>query len=106
MTYKEVCVKFKRIRKVKEITPEKMAEDLNENCSRIINIENGKTEMRVSEFLRWCEYLEVSPRGFFDNAYPFKTLRYKKICEMIEELEGTDFEMMRRIVNAVYHSKK
>lgn len=106
MTYKEVCVKFKRIRKVKDITPEKMAEDLNENCSHIINIENGKTEMRVSEFLRWCEYLEVSPRGFFDNAHPFKTLRYKKICEMIEELEGKDFEMMRRIVNAVYHNKK
>lgn len=106
MTYKEFCGKFKRIRKAKEITVEKMASDLKQTSKHILNIENGKTEMRISEFLGWCEYFDISPRGFFDNPHPFKTLHHKKICEKLEELEGKDFEMMRRIVNAVYTHRK
>ena len=106
MTYKEFCTKFKKIRKEKEITIEKMAEDLNESQSRILRVENGKTEMLVSEFLRWCEYFEVSPCSFFDNTYPFKTLRHKRIFEKIKNLDGADFEVIRSIVNTMYLSKK
>ncbi len=105
MLYEEFCQKLKRVRKAKNVTVEELANALQVVPSHINRIESGKTEMRISEFLRWCNCLEVSPRGFFDNVYPFKSLRYKKICEMIEDLEGEDFEIMRRIVSIVHRIK-
>ena len=105
MLYEEFFQKLKRVRKTKSVTVEELANALNVSPSHIHRIENGKTEVRISEFLHWCKYLEISPRGFFDNAHAFKSLRYKKICEMIEDLDGEDFEMMRRIVNAVHRIK-
>ena len=79
-------------REGKNITVEKMAKDLNENQSRIMRIENGKTEMLVSEFLRWCEYFEVSPRVLFDNEnYPYKKLRYKRVYEKNRRFRGRRF---------------
>ena len=105
MLYEEFFQKLKRARKAKSVTVEELANVLQVAPSHINRIESGKTEIRISEFLRWCKYLEISPRGFFDNLHPFKSLRYKKTCEMIEDLDGEDFEMMRRIVNAVHRTK-
>ena len=106
MNYEEFSQKLRRARKGRGVQVEELASALQKKLSHIKNIENGKIEIRISEFLRWCDYLDVSPRGFFDNTHTFKSLRYKKLCEMIEDLEEADFEMMRRIINAVYRSRK
>ena len=106
MTYEEFCVKLKRLRKVKNVTVQEFAKAIGEKPSHIAGVENGKIKMCIEEFLKWCTYLEISPRGFFDSAYPFKSAHYKRVCEMIEDLDEDDFEMMRRIVNVIYHYRK
>ena len=106
MTYEEFCEKLKRVRNVKNVTVQELAKAIDEKPSHISGVENGKIKMCIEEFLKWCTYLEISPRGFFDSTYTFKSARYKRVCEMIEDLDDEDFDMMRRIVNVIRRYKK
>mgnify|MGYP002624232772 CR=1 FL=1 len=62
------------------ISEYKMSRDLGHNPSYIQHIVSGKGLPSMTEFLYICDYLEVTPRTFFDES--------KSEITLIEEAES------------------
>lgn len=83
-----------KLRIQKGVSARDMSLSLGQANNYINNIENKKALPSMQAFFYICEYLDVTPREFFDegNAYP-ETLR-----ELIKEAKKLDSQSMEYIL--------
>ncbi len=97
MTEKEFSLRLAQLRNEKGVSARDMSLSIGQNASYINNIENGKALPSMSGFFYICEYLNISPKDFFDtnNKTP------EKIQNVLGELEKVDDEYFDSIANII-----
>lgn len=97
MTEKEFSLRLAQLRNEKGVSARDMSLSIGQNASYINNIENGKALPSMSGFFYICEYLNISPKDFFDtdNKTP------EKIQNVLGELEKVDDEYIDSIANII-----
>lgn len=73
MEYDFIRQRITELRIKKGVSEYQMSLDLGHSRSYMQNIASGRSKPSIEEFLYMCEYLNVSPRDFFDEseAEPF-----------------------------------
>lgn len=82
------------LRGKKNVSAREMSLSIGQNCSYINRIENKQTFPSMRLFFYICEYLEISPKDFFDTeiSNPFI------IDEILNELKTLDDEQLNTIL--------
>jgi transcriptional regulator with XRE-family HTH domain len=84
------------LRTKKGISEYKMSLDLGHSKSYIQSISSGKSLPSLSEFLYICEYLEITPKDFFDTdtQEPFLT---NELFEEVKNMPAEDLDVLIRV---------
>lgn len=87
-----------QLRLKKGVSEYQMSYDLGHSRGYIYNISSGKALPPMKEFFSICEYLEVSPKEFFDESEQNPEL-IQKALEGMKELDEGDLLMLLSIIN-------
>ncbi|MDY3250940.1 MAG: helix-turn-helix transcriptional regulator [Candidatus Choladocola sp.] len=82
----------------KNISEYKMSLDLGHSKSYIQSISSGRAMPSMSEFLYICEYLNISPKDFFDTELNTPLL-LEQASEGMKSLSGDDLNLLINIIN-------
>ena len=82
------------LREKKNVSAREMSLSIGQNGSYINRIENKQTFPSMRSFFYMCEYLEISPRDFFDTETPNPFL----INEILDELKNLNDEQLNTIL--------
>ncbi|MBR4027300.1 MAG: helix-turn-helix transcriptional regulator [Lachnospiraceae bacterium] len=82
------------LREKKNISAREMSLSIGQNSSYINRIENKQTFPSMRSFFYICEYLDISPKDFFDteSSNPFL------IDEILQELKTLDVNQLNVIL--------
>ncbi|MBQ7821032.1 MAG: helix-turn-helix transcriptional regulator [Clostridia bacterium] len=83
-------LRLAKLRQQKGVSARDMSLSLGQNHSYINTIESGKALPSMSGFFFICEYLEISPKDFFDIdlSYP------SELAEIINDLKTLDAKQL------------
>lgn len=82
------------LRQQKNISAREMSLDIGQNGSYINRIENRQTFPSMRSFFYICEYLNITPRDFFDTEQTNPVL----INEIIDELKKLDNTQLNTVL--------
>lgn len=77
-----IRMRITQLRMKKGVSEYQMSLDMGHSRSYIQSIVSGKALPSMSEFLYMCEYLDVTPKAFFDEQIDNPALLQKAIDEM------------------------
>ncbi|MBQ8515804.1 MAG: helix-turn-helix transcriptional regulator [Ruminococcus sp.] len=89
-----------QLRMKKGVSARDMSLSLGQNPGYINNIENGKAMPSMACFFYICEYLNISPKDFFDT----NSKNPEKVNALIDDLkllDDTQFDNIASIVKAL-----
>lgn len=89
------CKRLADLRIQKGISAREMSLSLGLSDSYINKIENGKTLPSMEAFFDICNFLEISPRDFFDEGYAMPIL----IQAAVTEMQTLSEEQLNRIIS-------
>ncbi len=97
MYEEEFAARLTELRTKKGVSSRKMSLAIGQNTGYISNIECGKALPSMSAFFFICEYLNISPRDFFEtgNANP------EKLQTLVGDLKNLDDEQLATIAALV-----
>lgn len=97
MTEKEFALRLAQLRSEKGVSARDMSLSIGQNASYINNIKNGKALPSMTGFFYICEYLNISPKDFFDtdNKEP------EKIQSVLNDLKKLDNKHLDNIADIV-----
>ncbi len=98
MYEKYVRERITQLRLKKGVSEYQMSYDLGHSRGYVYNISSGKALPPLKEFFAICEYFEITPQQFFDDAAPHPELIQKAI-EGMEQLNEDDMLMLLGIIN-------
>lgn len=81
------------LRTKKGISEYKMSLDLGHSKSYIQSISSGKALPSLGEFLYICEYLEVTPKQFFDEEIDEPNL-VNRLFKLTKNMPAEDLEIL------------
>lgn len=89
MYEKEFSERLTILREQKGVSAREMSLGLGQNPGYINSIESGKALPSMNAFFFICEYLDISPRDFFDFDYkaPKQTERLVKYSKHLNEAQ-------------------
>lgn len=90
------------LRTKKGISEYKMSLDLGHSRSYMQGISSGRTLPSLSEFLYICDYLEISPKDFFDDSIENPAL-LQSILDKLKELSEDDWIALLGLLNRMGH---
>ncbi|MCD7982476.1 MAG: helix-turn-helix domain-containing protein [Clostridiales bacterium] len=87
------------LRMQKNVSAREMSLAIGQNESYINRIENRKTYPSMQAFFYICEYLELTPKEFFDDEiiYPFRT---KELAKQLGRLSTAQLDAISELVKA------
>lgn len=86
------------LRMQKNVSEYKMSLDLGHSKSYIQSIASGRALPSMSEFLYICDYLDVSPKDFFDPELKDPFLLEQAVSSM-KELSNPDLRLLISIID-------
>lgn len=86
------------LRMQKNVSEYKMSLDLWHGKSYIQSIASGRALPSMSEFLYICDYLDVSPKNFFDPELKDPVLLEQAVSSM-KELSNPDLRLLISIID-------
>lgn len=89
------CKRLADLRIQKGISAREMSLSLGLSDSYINKIENGKTLPSMEAFFDICNFLEISPRDFFDEGYALPIL----IQSAVNEMHNLSEEQIKRMIS-------
>ena len=94
---KSFGLRLARLREGKSVSAREMSLSIGQNKNYINAIETGKNFPSMSSFLYICEYMEITPKDFFDTGCknPFLSEEFIKI---IQQLNPEQIEHLYQIV--------
>ena len=104
MDYDFIRNRITDLRIKKGVSEYQMSLDLGHSRSYIQNIASGRSKPSIDEFLYICEYLNITPRDFFDEGVAEPVLIQKAIDGM-RQLSDKDLLSLLSIIDRfVEHS--
>lgn len=98
MTEQFIRERITELRTKKGISEYKMSLDLGHSRSYMQGISSGRTLPSLSEFLYICDYLEISPKDFFDDSIENPAL-LQSVCDKLKELNEDDLIALLGLLN-------
>ena len=95
MDEKFISQRIARLRTQKDVSARDMSLSIGQANNYINNIENGKAMPSFAGFFYICEYLNISPKEFFDEGNTNPAL----INEVIEQLKSLNDEGIASILS-------
>lgn len=86
------------LRMQKNVSEYKMSLDLGHSKSYIQSIASGRALPSMSEFLYICDYLDISPKDFFDPELKDPVLLEQAVSSM-KELSNPDLRLLISIID-------
>ena len=93
----EFQTRLAQLREKKGVSARDMSLSIGQNPGDINNIETGKALPSMSGFFYICEYLQLSPRDFFDTD----AKNPEKLNELIKDLKRLDDKQLDSIASIV-----
>lgn len=102
MFEEEFAQRLSILRTKKGVSAREMSLSIGQNAGYINNIESGKALPSMSAFFFICEFLEITPKDFFDTDTPFpETLR--GLNNNLIKLDETQLQCIATIVEGLVH---
>lgn len=89
MDYDYIRRRITSLRMKKGVSEYQMSLDMGHSRSYIQNIVSGRSRPSIDEFLYICEYLNVSPKAFFDDSEA-EPILIQKALDGMRELSDKD----------------
>ena len=86
-----------QLRTLKGVSARDMSLSLGQSTGYINNIENKNNLPSMTAFFYICEYLNITPKDFFD----FDSVDPEKLNEIISDLKKLSFEQLEHISNVI-----
>ena len=93
----EFQTRLAQLREKKGVSARDMSLSIGQNPGYINNIETGKALPSMSGFFYICEYLQLSPKDFFD----IDAKNPEKLNELIKDLKKPDDKQLDSIASIV-----
>ncbi len=93
----EFQTRLAQLRENKGVSARDMSLSIGQNPGYINNIETGKVLPSMSVFFYICEYLQLSPKDFFD----IDAKNPEKLNELIKDLKKLDDKQLDSIASIV-----
>lgn len=93
----EFPLRLAQLRNKKSVSARDMSLSIGQNPGYINNIESGKAMPSMACFFYICEYLNISPKDFFD----FESKTPEKLNDLISDLKKLDEEQLDNIASIV-----
>ena len=93
----EFQTRLAQLREKKGVSAREMSLSIGQNPGYINNIETGKALPSMSGFFYICEYLQLSPKDFFDTD----AKNPEKLNELIKDLKKLDDKQLDSIASIV-----
>lgn len=97
MENQEFCQRLTKLRMNKGVSSRDMSLSIGQSPSYINNIENGVNLPSMHNFFYICEYLDVTPKEFFD----FDTTSPGRLHELITAAAGLSDEQLAHLITIV-----
>lgn len=98
MEPKYISQRITELRIKKGIAEHRMSLDLGHSRSYMQSISSGRALPSMTEFLAICDYLDVSPKDFFDESNPNPPL-LEEIDKKIRHFSDDDLILLLNIIN-------
>lgn len=89
--------RLSKLRNFKNVSAREMSLDIGLNESYINNIESGKALPSMTNFFYICDYLNISPKDFFDT----ESAAPEQLNSLIADLKKLDAKQLDTICNLV-----
>ena len=90
------------LREQKGVSAREMSLALGQNESYINRIENGKTFPSLRAFFYICEYLQISPKEFFDEDSP-SPIKVAQIAAELQKLDEVQLDTILAVIRGLQH---
>lgn len=97
--------KISKLKTNKNISEYQMSLDLGKSRGYIQQITSGRSLPSMSEFLKICNYFEISPLEFFDSDVNNPAL-VKKATDKMKKLDDDDIILLINIINRLSSEKE
>lgn len=102
MEQKAFIERLAQLRMNKGVSARDMSLSIGQSASYINNIENGVNYPSMSNFFYICEYLQITPKDFFDT----ETANPVKINELLAAVKGLEDEQLDHLIALAQGLKK
>lgn len=92
-----VPARLTQLRQFKNVSARDMSLSIGQNKNYINQIENKKTLPSMQVFFYICEYLEITPKEFFDDG----NNNPKQLAETIEHLKELDDHVSEHVAEII-----
>ena len=90
------------LREQKGVSAREMSLALGQNESYINRIENGKAFPSLQAFFYICEYLQVSPKEFFDEGN-LSPIKIAQIAAELQKLDEVQLDTILAVIRGLQH---
>lgn len=100
MQQEEFAIRLARLRNKQSVSARDMSLSIGQNPGYINTIESGKALPSMTAFFYICDYLNVSPRDFFDDSLKAPN-RWNTLIEDLKKLDEEDFDHIVALVHSL-----
>lgn len=99
------AARLTQLRSQKNVSAREMSLAIGQNASYINRIENKQTFPSMQSFFYICEYLNISPKDFFnyDTSFPKE---FEEITQWLKVLNGDEFMIVYNLIRLITNPKK
>ena len=94
------AMRIAKLRTAKNVSAREMSLSIGLSRSYITQIERKKSLPSMLSFLKICEYLEISPKAFFDDGMENPEM-LTKLFEKLKLLESQELESVVGVVDVL-----
>ena len=96
MEYEQILEELKKLRLKKKMSGRTLAEAMGKSKMMISYFESGKVDLRLKDYLKICEVLEISPCALLVDG---KSTAYYKTAEQLCNLSDRDFLLIKHLIS-------
>lgn len=93
------------LRLKKGVSEYQMSKDLGHSRGYIQGITSGRSLPSMTEFLYICDYLEITPKDFFDEEIDYPA-QVRKIQQSVSRMSESDLDMLIPFVERFEQTRK
>ena len=99
-TDEEFVKRLVELRNIKNVSAREMSLEIGQSESYISNIENGYGMPSLSVFFYICQYLDITPKDFFDTGAKDPS-KATELFEKIKELKPEQLTVIESVINSM-----
>lgn len=96
----EFAMRLSKLRLQKGVSARDMSLSIGQNAGYINNIETGKALPSMHGFFYICEYLNITPKEFFDTGSS-QPEKLRELGDKLKKLDDSQLENIDALVSAI-----